>query len=54
MRVCVWVDQSPVQGDIAISYIILQPEQYLDIAQKRGQYLYIAWESAFFDPHFGL
>ena len=47
-----WEDQKPVQGNI--SYIALQPGQYLDISLQPGQYLDIAWESGSYNPHFNL
>ena len=42
-----WADQRPLQGNV--SYISLQPGQYLDIALEQGQYLDIAQEHLFFD-----
>ena len=48
----VWADQRTLQGNI--SYIALQPGQYLDIAQERGEYLDIAREHLSFDLHFDL
>ena len=41
-----------MQGNI--SYITLQPGQYLDIAWERGQYLDTSREHLFFDLHFDL
>ena len=41
-----WADQRPLQDNI-LSYIALQPGQYLDIAD-------IAWEHLFFNLHFNL
>ena len=55
-----WADQRPVQGNI--SYISLQPGQYIYIAREGtraiyilpGKVVYIAREGGSFDPHFDL
>ena len=47
-----WADQRPVQGNI--SYISLQPGQYILPGKEPGQYIYIAREGDSFDPHFDL
>ena len=47
-----WADQRPVQGNI--SYISLQPGQYIYCPGRNQGNTYIAREGGFFDPHFDL